>query len=346
RGADGAPAASGTFSAPFRVVVPAGAGDYRVVMYAHGTGGDVGDSSFDGLIAEHGAAKVGLEIDGWTDDTLGGTIADLFTPLLGAERVANRVIQAEAGGSAVLHALAGPLGDALAAATLGDAPNPAAGRRPDTRAPLWAGGSLGGVVGLVFGHLEPTIAGGLLNVPGAGLTHWLPRSSLYGLLESTLADRFPTPAELNLVVAMAQLPFDAMDGAVWADARADDPPFLVQESIGDPVLPNVGSELVATSLGAVQVGAVLHPIAGVARVDEGVGRSVVTQFKVPDDPQTDALAVHGFAARDGLAGQAAREQLIGFLTSVWDGAPRVTVPSQCAANTPAGSCDFSAPPSR
>jgi len=343
RDAAGALVAQATYDAPFRAVIPAGEGDYRVVMYAHGTGGDVNDSSFDALVAEHDAAKVGLEIDGWTGATLGETVGDLLTPIGGAERVANKVLHSEAGGSAVLHALRGPLGDLLAAETLDGEPNPAAGRRPDVAAPLWAGGSLGGTVGLVFGHLEPSIAGGLLNVPGAGLTHWLPRSEIYALLEAALGERFPTPAELNLVAAMAQGAFDPMDGANWADARADSPPFLVQQSIGDPVLPNVGSDLVATSLGAVRVGASLRPIAGVEDVEVALDASAITQFKVPEDPEENALAVHGFAARNGLAGQAARAQFIAFLESVWAGDPRIEVPALCAENTPADSCDFSAP---
>lgn len=339
----GALTATGTYAAPFRAVVPAGTGDYRVVMYAHGTGGNVDDSSFDALVAEHGAAKIGLEIDGWTEAALGATVNDLLTPVSGAERVTNKVLHSDAGGSAVLRALSGSLGDALAAATIGGVANPAVGRRPDAARPIWAGGSLGGTVGLVFGNLEPSIAGGLLNVPGAGLTHWLPRSSIYALLEAALGQRFPTAADLNLVAAMAQLAFDPMDGANWADARADAPPFLVQQSIGDPVLPNVGSDLVATSLGCVRVGAELRPIAGVETVDEAVGRSAITQFLVPEDPEESALAVHGFAARNGLAGQAARAQFTAFLESVWAGDPRIDLPQLCVANDPPNSCDFSTP---
>lgn len=341
RDPDGAPVVTGTHAAPFRVVIPAGDGDYRVVMYAHGTGGDVGDGSFDALIAEGGAAKVSLEIDGWTGESLGDTLSSFFVPFRGTDAVASRVLESLAGGAAILHALDGPLGDALAADTLGDAPNPAAGRRPDTAAPIWAGGSLGGVVGLIFSHLEPTVAAGVLNVPGAGFTHWLPRSDLYAVLELAFENSYPTAVDLNLMVAMTQLAFDPMDGGVWADARAPAPPLLVQISMGDPVLPNVGSALVATATDAVHVGAPLAPLVGLDLADEALGRAGVTQYRVPDD---GAFDVHGFAARDTPAGRAAREQLIDFATSVWAGAPRIGVPSGCRDNTPPMSCDFSAPP--
>jgi hypothetical protein len=55
---------------------------------------------------------------------------------------------------------------------------------------------------------------------------------------------------------------------------------------------------------------------------------------------TAALEIHGFAARDTPAGAAAREQITDFIRSVWSGAPRITVPAGCRANTPPGSCDF------
>ena len=56
------------------------------------------------------------------------------------------------------------------------------------------------------------------------------------------------------------------------------------------------------------------------------------------------LAVHGFAARDGVAGRAARQQIIAFMMSLWTDTPRATVPELCLTNTPPGSCDFSAAP--
>ena len=93
---------------------------------------------------------------------------------------------------------------------------------------------------------------------------------------------------------------------------------------------------VAVVTGAVQVGAVLSPIAGVPTAGEAEGQSGITQYRVPD---TDPFAIHGFAARDTPAGAAAREQMAAFLSSVWIGKPKVTAPMAC----PNGSCDFSAP---
>src|SRR5690606_36512123 len=49
---EGLPIPQGTTDVPFRVLVPAGAGDYRFVMYGHGTGGHERDAAFDDRLAE------------------------------------------------------------------------------------------------------------------------------------------------------------------------------------------------------------------------------------------------------------------------------------------------------
>ena len=110
-------------------------------------------------------------------------------------------------------------------------------------------------------------------------------------------------------------------------------PSLIQESIGDPVLTNPGSELLAVTTGAAQVGAVLVPIAGVKSVEEAVGQSGITQYHVSDAGPFD---IHGFAAKNTPAGLAARAQIMSFVQSVWAGAPVVKVPAGCKG----GSCDF------
>lgn len=100
------------------------------------------------------------------------------------------------------------------------------------------------------------------------------------------------------------------------------------------MLPNVGTETVARTTGAVQVGAVLEPIEGVSTATEVNDASAITQFKVK---QESDLEVHGFAARDTPAGIAARAQIQAFVASVFAGKPRIVVPEGCAS----GSCDFS-----
>jgi len=126
-----------------------------------------------------------------------------------------------------------------------------------------------------------------------------------------------------------------MDGAVWVEPS--DKVFLVQMSVGDPVVPNVGSNLVATSLNAVHLGVAIEPIVGLELVDKAVGVSAVTQFLVAADTP---YGIHGFTATNTASGHAARQQFIDFVQTVWAGEPVIDVPTACQENTPPNSCDF------
>ncbi|MEO1268981.1 MAG: hypothetical protein AAFX99_12840 [Myxococcota bacterium] len=339
RSADGQPEARGTREAPFRIAIPAGEGDYRVLMYGHGFGGDVRDKAFDEVITRENAAKVNIQFDDWTEDGALLLADRLLNSLDGTDQLAAGLVESIAIGVAVQYALDGTLGDLLSANTLAGVPNPAVGRRPDTRNAIWAGGSLGGTVGLVYASLEPTVGAAVLNVPGAGFTHYLRFSNLYPVLELILRVNYKTEADRALAIAIGQINLDRIDGASWFDAVDAPPVCLIQESIGDPVLPNIGTDFLAASVDALHLGAVLHPIEGLSIADEALGVSAITQFKVPQDQSE--LAIHGFGDQDAPAGRAAQEQIRTFLNSVWDGAPQIRVPSLCMDNTPPGSCDFS-----
>lgn len=327
----------GTRDAPFRVAIPRGEGDYRMIMFGHGTGGSVDDDAFDQAITEAGAAKVSFELYGWTGSTVIQTFIGLQDIARGSARASGGLVQAVADGAAIRRAMSGTLGDTLAADELAGAPNPHAGRRPDDSTPLWLGGSLGGTMGLLFTAASPDMEYAVLNVPGAAWTSWVRHAAQFSYIEPFLAAQNHGPQRVPLAVAMGQVFFDECDGASWIDVVQGEHPIvaLAQESIGDPVLPNPGSEMVGQVLGAKLVGVPLVPIDGLERADEAVNESGLTQYWVSEDPD-DEYAVHGFAAKDTPAAAAATEQVIAFAESVWAGEPRITVPSGCGAD----GCDF------
>lgn len=336
--AAGMPVAVGSHDAPFRVVLPRGTGDYRMLMYGHGTGGTVLDASFDDAIAAAGAAKVGIEFHGWTETSVINTFLALQNTARGSSRAAAGLVQSIADAAAIRRAASTILGDALSADELGGAPSPHAGRRPDDSVPVWVGGSLGGTMGLVFAASDPEVGHAVLNVPGAAWAIWTRHALQFGYIEGLLGLANGGDFHVPIAVAIAQTMLDEADGASWVDVLAGDHPVmaLVQESIGDPVLPNPGSEMVARVLGARQIGAVLEPVAGVEveRSGEITEGSALTQYRVGGD---DALRIHGFAAEDSPAAAAAQEQIFDFIESAWSGAAHVRVPAGCAG----GSCDFS-----
>jgi hypothetical protein len=340
RGPDGLPAVLGTGEARFRVMIPRGTGDYRTVFFGHGAGGSVEDDSFDERLAANGIAKVNVEFVGWTDGVIIDTLASVAdTLLLGAQSALSPLMQSVAHAIVIDRAIPTILGDALAAPELGGMANPHAGRRPGLDGTLWVGGSLGGTVGLVITSLDDGLQFAVLNVPGAAWSQWARDSLLFDTFIAPLRNRNGGEVNVLTLAAMSQTLFDHIDGASFRSfAEADGDVFLVQESMGDPVLPNAGNEAVAIVTGAVQVGAVLSPIVGLdAEPTEVVGRSGITQFRVASEGGT--FDVHGFAAdQSTTAGQAAFEQIELFLESAWEtGMPIVRVPSLC----PGGSCDFS-----
>ena len=258
RDASGAPVlvAGQTYDAPFRVRVPRGEGGYRIVAYGHGTGGDVDDDSFDETITGAGAAKVSTRFDGLTGADLIDTFTRFTRAVIGVDRAVSSLLQSSSGAAAMLaSARSEPvggelpaqadLGAILAADTLMGVPNPAAGRRPLTDHMTWAGGSLGGTMGMTFARVIPDFSGAVLNVPGAAWSHFLAASSIFGALRSSLRAVYGSDVDVAINIAATQGIWDEVDGSGWADLPGATAPMLLQESMGDPVLPNIGAEFAA-----------------------------------------------------------------------------------------------------
>jgi hypothetical protein len=337
---NGLPQVVGTHPAPFRVAIPkVSTSTYRVAMYGHGLGGSYMDSTFDDVITSLGLAKVAGNFIGWSG-ALPSVFSDFGALLQGTAISTAGLLQSVADLDAIEHALAGPLGDVLSAATLGDLANPSAGIRPDVRAPIWVGGSLGGTMGLTFACSDASIQYAVLNVPGAAWTHFIPLSEIMSEVITAYSPSYGGQLDFLRLFYMSQNNWDDIDGSVWADvmpvpARA----FLMQESIGDPVLPNPGTEVAAAAVHASIVGPALVSIPGLNDVMSASGGCGLTQFEVSaSDPP---LAIHGFAAGTTTAGMAARAQINAFIESALAAAPLITVPPQCVQSGPDGSCNFS-----
>lgn len=330
---NGLPMEVGRTDAPFRVLIPAGTEDYRFLMFGHGTGGNEADASFDDDLAAEGLAKVGVRIYGWTDADVIETFTSLQQTVRGSYAAASKIVEALAHAAGIERAMVGVLGDALAADTIDGMPNPLAGRRPDGSIPMWVGGSLGGTTGVIYAASDPRVRYAVVNVPGAGWSHWVWHSETFDLVYGVAAIRYRDDIDLATALSIGQTNLDLADGAVWASALQENPTaFLVQESIGDPILPNQGTEMVAVAVGARHVGGVLEPIEGLDPADEVIEGSGITQFLAPEGGRFD---VHGFAARDNPAGEAARQQIVEFVRSALAGESRIAPPEAC----PTG-CDY------
>lgn len=332
---NGALTESGTVTAPFRIVLPRGTGDYHFVMFGHGAGGDYTDDLFDVEFARAGVAKIAIRIGALNSEEVVDAFTHLINPIKGSAVIAGEVAQSIANAVMLRSAMTTSLGDVLSAATLGNQPNQAEGRRPISATPIWLGGSLGGTIGLVYAGADPSVNHAILNVPGAAWSHWVLQSYIFDSFRSLLATPYVDPdLDMPLAVAIGQINFDLIDGVSWYWKLKREPEiFLVQESVGDPVLPNDGNEMVARVTGAKHIGAAIHPVYGLTPATEVANGSAFTQYKVQG---SGPYVIHGFAADPTPAGMAAFEQSLGFANSVWDGSPLITVPSGCENM----SCDF------
>lgn len=321
-----------THVARFRVLIPEGTGDYPVVLFGHGLGGSYDDPAFDEALAVEGLGKVAVDFHGWTIDSFLDTLGGFIHPFQGTARASGMMMQALAELSAMQYALDGSLADVLAADEIGGVPNPAAGRRPDMTTPMYGGGSLGGSVGFIYANMEPTIRYGALNVGGGGWSHFLRSSVFFAPLDALMRISLGGPLDVTLIVSQMQSNLDYIDGAVWADHRADPPVLLIQESVGDMVVPNIGTELMALSSGAVRVGEAIEPFGDLGQVSMASEQTAITQYLVTGD---DA-GVHGFAITDTTAGDAARDQIRHFFSTAQMGEAEIVVPALCQAAL----CDF------
>jgi hypothetical protein len=261
--------------------------------------------------------------------------------LSGAERSTAKLAQSLIDASALEAALGAQLGVLLGSPTLGGVPNPARARPIDVEHLGYFGSSLGGTLGFAHAQAEPRIAAAVLNVPGAGCAQFLLAAEQWVQLDTLFAASTPSAIDRALALTLSQSSWDFVDGAAWATLPgAAQKPLLIQESIGDPVMPNLGTELVARSAQALPVGHVIVPVLDADAVPQADARPALTQYRVPTSV-TDSGAVHAFVTRDTPAGVAAREQLGAFLRSVWAGAPAVVQPPTCTGR-PDG-CDFAGP---
>lgn len=333
---------TGTHPVPFRAVLPPGSGPLPVVVFGHGTGNDVGDQALDDVLLGTGAAKLNLEFAGWTRTSVAATFLGFESVLSGTERSTAKLAQSLLDATALEALLEGQLGQVLTAASIVGKDNPAAGRTIDAKRLGYFGSSLGGTLGFTHTLTEPRIGAAVLNVPGAGCTQFFQQAEQWQQLDAVFSAKTPSAIDRALALVLSQTSWDPVDGAAWVTQPGTVlKPVLIQESIGDVVMPNLASELVAASMHAAQVGHVIEPVLDVEAQPSADGRAALTQFRLPST-MSDSGAIHAFVTKGTPAGIAAREQLSAFFTSVWAGAPRVVEPPTCSQNVVG--CDFFAVP--
>jgi len=111
---------------------------------------------------------------------------------------------------------------------------------PDPDRVAYYGISLGAIEGAVAWALDADLDAAALHVGGGMWSTMLERSSNWALLERGISDQIPDPADRQVLYAVTQLWWDAVDPMSYAEALGRRP-FLLQISVGDEQVPNFTS---------------------------------------------------------------------------------------------------------
>jgi hypothetical protein len=114
---------------------------------------------------------------------------------------------------------------------------------------VYYGISLGGIEGMVLWAQEPEVDNAVFHVGGAMWSTLLERSSNWSAFELLLTPTIANPADRQVLFATSQLWWDPVDPMSWTEELAAGRPFVLQESIGDEQVSNLGTEALARSAG-------------------------------------------------------------------------------------------------
>ncbi|MBK7975526.1 MAG: hypothetical protein IPK07_20325 [Deltaproteobacteria bacterium] len=288
----------------------AGAGRAPVVVFGHGLGA-IKETllQVSSILGERGYATIGIDVvahgsrigeDGFiasyfaferlleTRDAFLQTIADEVQLVRLLQGALTSLDVAPAGGDGVPDLAPGPI--------------------------AFIGQSLGTVLGGTYLAVEPAIGAGVLNVPGGGFASLLQQSDQLGSILDSFLPAGATADDRMVLIPLAQMLVDDVDPANFGPHVIEDPfpgnqpkDVLIQESMGDGIMPNTSTELLAGSLGMPQVEPELEPIFGLAKVAAPATGSGLYQFHVSDN----GFVNHGFL----LSRPGALDQVADFIDS-------------------------------
>lgn len=285
RGADGLPMANGTIEVPFIAAVPASVRDGAAgipVLFGHGFFGS--RDELEGFAARnilHEVGGVGFAIDwqGMSDADIGRVVATVGGEVDKSIDFAERVPQAMVNWHALSRALENGAFFEHDAFTR----PPRRPGRDDARVPVidlskptcFIGISMGHILGGTMTALNPSVRRVALQVGGAAFSTMMFRARPFTRFLFLMDVSMPDALDQQKLHAHMQSQLDRVDPASYAHFLLDDElpigpsneargrRVLLQMGIGDPQVPNVGTELHARALAVpVVAGSAKSPVFG------------------------------------------------------------------------------------
>jgi hypothetical protein len=277
-------------SYPFTMVIPARAlrehTPLPLVIFGHGvfgTGRDylTGDAArvIHPLAEQVGAVIVATDWIGLSGGDRDLIIRDVVTNINRINLVTDRLLQSLANNLALEEISVGALSADPRVRFEGSA-------LIDPTRVYYYGVSLGGIQGSSFVSVSRRVSRAVLAVPGASWSNLLPRSIVYAPIRSFVDAIYPDPLVQAEFISLLQYRFDYSDPAnVTRLFRAPPDPsasrtVLVQEAVGDCLVPNVTTDILARGFGLPVITPADAPAFGLRTATSPSSESALVQYAI------------------------------------------------------------------
>jgi pimeloyl-ACP methyl ester carboxylesterase len=216
---------------------------------------------------------------------------------------------------------------------------------------FYVGGSLGGIMGNALMAYDPNLTRGVLAVPGGAWSLLIERSNAWNLLKTFVQNNYPDPQVYQLNVALFGMAFEPYDPITTAAHVIKDPLFgnpvkniLMWYSIGDCLVSNITTEMVARTMGIAMLGPSVKAPWGVT-VEPGAhdnGIVVYDDHPTPLPPDTNEPPAKDNGTHAGINRKAAALRMVERFVlppdpKAIDGCVVAGSPAACDCAT--GACD-------
>lgn len=262
-GSDGLPTHTGTYTAPFRCVIPTsatGANPAAAGLYGHGllgTAGQIGAAS--GVASQGNRIFCGTDLIGMAQEDI-GNVVQIVQDLSRFNTLADRLQQGHLNTLFLGRLMIHPDG-------LGSSPSfQDRGRSLLTRDLAYYGLSQGGIMGGATTAVAQDWTRAVLGVPAANYGLLLDRSVDFDPFRLILNPSYPSAAERAIGLQLLQMLWDRGEPSGYLQHLTQDPypgtpnhQVLLQVAFGDHQVANVATEVEARTIGARVVTPVLAP---------------------------------------------------------------------------------------
>jgi pimeloyl-ACP methyl ester carboxylesterase len=216
---------------------------------------------------------------------------------------------------------------------------------------FYVGGSLGGIMGNVIMAYDPNLTRGVLAVPGGTWSLLIERSNAWSLLKTLVQGAYMDPEVYQLNVALFGMAFEPYDPITTAAHVIKDPLFgnpvkniLMWYSIGDSLVSNITTEMVARTMGIDMIGPSVKMPWGLTQATGAQGNGIVVfnDHPTPLPPDTNEPPAKDNGTHSGINRKPAALRMVeSFLLpptqAAVDGCTLAGSPAACDCAT--GACD-------